>query len=63
MRYKEIARRIILSRGIHSNIEPEDGLRHHPDGSRKFTPKQVAKIQENFDATVEWLKKKWKLDE
>jgi len=62
MRYKEIARQIILSRGIHQDIEPEDGTRHHPDG-RKFTPKQVGKIQENFDASVAWLKKKWRLDE
>lgn len=62
MRYKDIARQIIVSRGIHQEPTAEDGKRYNPS-ERNFTDKQLGKIQEAFDASVEWLQKKWKLNE
>lgn len=62
MKYKDIARTIILSRGIHQEVIAEDGVRHNPSG-RAFTEKQLTKIREHHEAAVAWLRKKWKLDE
>lgn len=63
MKYREIAKRILLDR-IDDKITAEDGQTYHDEpGGKDFTPKQVRKLNEAKDAVAASLKKKWKLDD
>lgn len=62
MKYKDIARQMIMSRGAQVEPEAGDGKKYNPSG-RDFTDKQLAKISEQYNASREWLIKKWKLDD
>ena len=61
MKYREIAKQILLDR-LAVEVKAEDGQNYHEDaGGKDFTPKQVRKLNEALESIGESLKKKWKL--
>lgn len=60
MKYRDIAKRIVLDR-IKSRITAVDGQTYHDEpGGKEFTPKQVRKLNEALDGIEASLRKKWK---
>lgn len=63
MKYRDIAKVILLKRGSDERVRADDAkiAGDLAEGRDEFTPKQVQKVQEALTDTVDKLKKKWKI--
>lgn len=65
MKYRDIAKVILLKRGSDERVRADDAkiVGDLAEGRDEFTPKQVTKVQEALTDTVGKLKKKWKIED
>lgn len=61
MQTRNIAKQFIFDKGAKLAITAEDGEVYNESG-RKFTDKQLEKVNEAREAVVEQLKKKWGIE-
>lgn len=61
MQTRNIAKQFIFDKGAKVKITAEDGEVYN-DSGRKFTEKQLEKVNEAREAVVEQLKKKWNIE-
>ena len=61
MQTRNIAKQFIFDKGAKVAITPEDGEVYN-DSGRKFTDKQLEKVNEARETVVKQLKKKWGIE-
>lgn len=65
MKYRDIAKVILLKRGADERVRADDAkiVGDLAEGRDEFTPKQVTKTQEALTDLRDKLQKKWKINE
>ncbi len=65
MKYRDIAKVILLKRGADERVRADDAkiVGDLAEGRDEFTPKQVTKTQEAMNDLVGKLKAKWKIED
>jgi hypothetical protein len=64
MKYKEIAKVLLLKRGADDTVTESDAAlvdKELNEGREAFTPKQAQKVQDALTDLASKLRKKWKL--
>lgn len=65
MKYRDIAKVILLKRGADERVRADDAkiVGDLAEGRDEFTPKQVTKTQDAMNDLVGKLKAKWKIED